>query len=244
MNTEENALKTTMNTNDLYRKRINPRASDRQLVRMARWTTVILGVAAIALALAVFLLADEARIGFTFLEIGVIAIKRYCIAVAEVEIAGQRQCVRKPVLGNDVDQAEFVLGLIRPRKYRLTLELEQFDRRRAVANQIRVRERQPDIDGGPVQAPAERAKELQRFGRRIVAPAVLLEIRAGQKIAEAVVVRAAGRGLDADTAETFLALVEELRAGGAAVVVASHDPVVCGAGLFAQVVRLRGGRQV
>jgi len=48
--------------------------------------------------------------------------------------------------------------------------------------------------------------------------------------------------LDADTAETFLDLVDELRAGGVTVVVASHDPVVCGAGSFAQVVRLRAGR--
>jgi putative ABC transport system ATP-binding protein len=50
--------------------------------------------------------------------------------------------------------------------------------------------------------------------------------------------------LDAETAETFMDLVGELVAGGVTVVVASHDPVVCGSGAFSQVVRLRGGRLV
>ncbi|MBW2527008.1 MAG: sodium:solute symporter family protein [Deltaproteobacteria bacterium] len=53
-------------TNDLYRKLVNPQAPDRRLVQVARIATLVMGVAAIALALAVPSVLDLVLYAYTF----------------------------------------------------------------------------------------------------------------------------------------------------------------------------------
>ena len=53
-------------TNDIYRKLVNPRATDRQLVRVARIATVVMGVLAIALAHSVPRVLDLVLYAYTF----------------------------------------------------------------------------------------------------------------------------------------------------------------------------------
>ena len=50
--------------------------------------------------------------------------------------------------------------------------------------------------------------------------------------------------LDSRTAQSFLDVIRELEAEGKAIIVASHDPVLCGSGFFARLLELREGRLI
>src|SRR5690606_9104089 len=153
------------------------------------------------LLLVVLLLAEEPRKVLAGLEIRVVAVVRRDVALAIVDVAGQLPALAEGARAGEREQREVVPRLIGAGEDRAAVDLEQLDRCRAVADQIRVGEQEARVQRRSAEPPAEVGEKLRRLARRVVAPAVLLEAGAGDEIAEAAVARSARFRLQATPAE-------------------------------------------
>ena len=155
------------------------------------------------LLVVVFLLADEARRVLALLEVGVVAVQRVDVARAHVEVAAQRDRRQTPSCSpRTLSIVSAILGAVGPREDRFAVELEQVLGRRAVADEVRVDVRQAHVEASSRRRACVSLREqLLRLGRREIAPAVLVEMRRRDEVAEAVADRAARLGLQADAAE-------------------------------------------
>ena len=138
--------------------------------------------------------AQESRREAAGLVVGVVAVVGIDVAAAPIDVATHGEVLGEAVLAHEIDAEQRVAGAIRAREDGLRRHRQKFLRRRAVADQVRVRGDDARIHSGiPVQ-PAELGEPLGGCGRRIVAPAVFAQRRERPEVAEAGVGGTAGFG--------------------------------------------------
>ena len=96
---------------------------------------------------------------------------------------------------------KLILRLIGSGEDCLSVDLQQFDGRSTIADQISVCEAQTGIESRSIKTPAELRKKLGCLGRGEVSPTLFFKIGAGQELTEVVVDLSAYLCFDADPRE-------------------------------------------